>query len=470
MRGLVLTITALLAITVFAQNKQLIYGVEEIPQSLMLNPGINVTQRMHIGVPFLSQFHLNAGSSGVSVYDIFGKSNVDINTRIRNKIFEMKNTDFFTATQQLEFFNFGWRSKKEIYFSGGIYQEVDFILYFPRDLAILGWEGNRDYIDYEFDLGELNTTGDLLTVYHFGANKRISKKLTAGVRMKLYSSMFSFRSTRNSGTFVTRLGDGTNNIYEHTVENVDVTVETSGFASLTELDGASQITNKILGRAFFGGNFGLGVDIGASYDIKDNWNVSASVLDLGAIFHTKDVESYHASGTYTLDGIELIFPPLSAGQSTFPYYEDLEDEIEREVPIDTLYNSYTQMRPVKIHTGLTYKFGRFIGNDDCNCKNEGGGIETNQSVGLQLYSIFRPKAPQMAGTLFYYRRWTDYLSTKATYTIDSYSYSNVGLGIVADIGKFNVYIAADNLMRYGNLAKAKSVSLQLGFNIKFDEK
>ena len=62
-----------------------------------------------------------------------------------------------------------------------------------------------------------------------------------------------------------------------------------------------------------------------------------------------------------------------------------------------------------------------------------------------------------------------FLAAKATYTVDSYSYSNVGLGLATDIGKFNFYIAADNLLRYGNLAKAKSVSLQLGFNIKFYE-
>ena len=110
---------------------------------------------MHFGIPFLSQIHINGGASGVTVFDIFGESSVDINTRIRNKIFELKNTDFFTATQQLEIINFGWRAKNNIYFSGGIYQEFDFITYFPRDLAILAWEGNRDYIDYEFDLGEL---------------------------------------------------------------------------------------------------------------------------------------------------------------------------------------------------------------------------------------------------------------------------------------------------------------------------
>jgi hypothetical protein len=92
-----------------------------------------------------------------------------------------------------------------------------------------------------------------------------------------------------------------------------------------------------------------------------------------------------------------------------------------------------------------------------------------QAVGLQYYTIFRPKGPQMAATLFYYRRLFKFLSAKATYTVDSYSFYNVGLGAVADLGKFNFYIAADNVLHYGNIAKAKSVSLQLGFNIKIDQ-
>lgn len=75
----------------------------------------------------------------------------------------------------------------------------------------------------------------------------------------------------------------------------------------------------------------------------------------------------------------------------------------------------------------------------------------------------------MAGTLFYYRKLFKYLAAKVTYTADAYSYSNFGLGLVGDFGKFNFYVAADNLQHYGNLAKSKSVSLQLGLNIKFYE-
>lgn len=471
MRNLLIWILALWVFTAIGQNKQVLYGLEEVPQSLLLNPGGKVAQKAHFGIPFLSHLHINGGSSGVSAYDIFGESSVDINTRIRNKIFELKNTDFFTATEQLEIINFGWRAKNEIYFSGGIYQEMDFVAYFPRDLAILAWEGNRDYIDYEFNFNEINTTGDLLTVYHFGLNKQINKKLVLGFRFKLYSSMFSFRSVNNSGNFVTRLGDGSVNIYEHIVQNADVKVNTSGLASLDELDGSSEIASEVIGRAFFGGNVGVGVDLGGTYDFNKNWSASASVLDVGAIFHAKDVETYHANGSYTLDGIELLFPPLEVGEPAPPYYEDLIDEIEAAIPIDTLTNAYTQFRPTKLNASVKYSFGHAVGNSgECDCSSGATGVILDQAIGFQYYGVFRPIGLQMAGTLFYYRKLTEYLAAKVTYTVDSYSASNVGIGMAADIGKLNFYIALDNLLYYGNLAKAKSVSLQLGFNIIIDEK
>ena len=370
----------------------------------------------------------------------------------------------------MEIINFGWLAKNKIYYSGGVYQELDFILYFPRDLAILAWEGNSDYLNYEFDFGQISTTGDLLSVYHFGANKQINDKLTVGVRAKLYSSMLSYKSTNNRGTFVTTLMDQDGpNIYEHTLKNMAMSIETSGLASLQDLNGSGEVRENLMGRALFGGNLGLGVDVGATYDITNNITASASILDLGAIFHTKDVESYSVSSNYTRDGIELLFPVILNGGVAPPYFEDLEDEVEREVVIDTLNNLYTQLRPIKVNASLAYSFGRSLDDsEDCNCKKSSTAPARNQQAGIQYYSIFRPKGPQVAGTLFYSRRFTNFLALKATYTVDSFSASNIGLGLVADIGVVNFYLAADNLLGYQNLAKAKSVSLQLGFNIKID--
>ncbi len=455
--------------TGLSQNKQLLYGVSDIPQSLMLNPGGIVQYDKHYGIPFLSQIHFNGGASGVTVYDIFQSSNTtDINNRITDAIFNQKNTDFFTVTQQLELINIGWRNSKDYYFSGGIYQEFDMITYFPRDLAILGWEGNGNYIDYEFDLGDLNTSGDLLTVYHFGANKKVSDKLTLGARIKIYSSIFNFTSTNNKGTFVTRAGDGSQNIYDHLLQDADVQLKTSGIAPFIDNEnGAPGMGGHIMSRALFGGNLGVGFDIGGTYEVSQNWVVSASLLDVGAIFHTNEVENYRAHGSYNLTGLNLIFPSLEDGEAALSYYQNLEDEITESVPVDTLYNKYTVMRPMKVNAGINYHFGRAFGNKECDCLDMGQGNFGNQAVGLQFYSIFRPKQPQYAATLFYYRRFTNFLAGKITYTADSFSVDNVGLMAVGDFGKLNVYIGVDNLLRYGNLAKANHVSLQLGFNLKY---
>jgi hypothetical protein len=59
---------------------------------------------------------------------------------------------------------------------------------------------------------------------------------------------------------------------------------------------------------------------------------------------------------------------------------------------------------------------------------------------------------------------------KATYTIDSYSFKNIGLGLSSNFGPVNFYILADNLLEYRDVAKANSLSFQFGLNIIFKDK
>jgi len=456
MRRVIMCFGAIIWFTVaaFGQNKQILYGFSDIPQSLMLNPGSKTNLQKHLGIPLLSQIHLNGGSSGVTVFDIFGESDVDISTRLRQKVFSMANTDFFTVTQQLELLNLGWRSESDFYFSGGIYEEVDFIAYFPKFFAILALDGNQPFIGTPFSLDEINSRGDAVMVYHFGVNKQVTKKLTVGVRAKLYSSLGSYSTTDNSGTFITAQVPGSENIYEHRLDDANLVVRTSGIE-----DGG-------VGNAFFGGNMGVGVDLGASYDISERVYVTASALDVGAIFHSKKLRSYNIRGDYTLDGLEFLFPNEG---DPFPYYDELEQAVEDAVYSETFDEKYTEWRPTKLNASAVYKFGKGINTSgECDCRNTGSSVDREQEVGLQFYGISRPKSWQMAGTLFYSRRITDKFSAKATYTVDSFSDSNIGLGGSATFGKFNMYLAVDNLLKYGNLAKAKSVSLQLGFNIKMD--
>jgi len=167
---------------VYSQNKETLYDFTDLPQSLMSNPGADIKFKRHLGVPFLSQFHTNVGLRGATLFDVFADDGRSINEKIETTLNKLTSNDYLTLTQQLEVVNFGWKSKKyrDVYFSGGVYQELDLIGYFPKDFAVLAYQGNRDFINQPFRFSNISASGELLMVYHFGYNKKVNKKLTFG--------------------------------------------------------------------------------------------------------------------------------------------------------------------------------------------------------------------------------------------------------------------------------------------------
>ncbi len=459
MRVCMLFIMGFLVFFGYSQNKETLYDFIDLPQSLLLNPGAEVRFNYHFGVPFLSQIHVNVGLKGASLYDVFADDGRNINDKIESTLHKLTSDDYLTVTQQLELLSFGWKSKKneKIYFSGGIYQELDVIGYFPKDFAVLAYQGNRDFLNQPFRFSSISGSAELLAVYHFGYTKKVNKSMTFGARAKLYSSMFHVRSTKNKGTFATIETPQGRNIYQHVISNADVTLKTSGYRGLKDLEG-KEIVNKLIGRAFLGGNLGLGIDLGFTHKINEQLAITGSVNDLGMIVYSKDVETYRARGNYVFEGFET--PIRFSGESP----ENFLDELEEAIPLDTLSTTYITMRPLKFNGSVKYSFNKY---DDgtCNCYLEGEQPPYQDAFGVQLFSQFRPKRQQYAASLFYYKRFFNFLRTKLTYTIDDYSYNNMGFLLSTHIDKINFYISANNLLEYTNLAKARGASLQLGFNI-----
>ena len=464
----ILIVQLILVAPLRAQNKQLIYGLDEVPQNLMLNPGGIPQGRAFIGIPALSGIHLNAGSSGFSLYDLAASDGRLPSERISSLISDLRDKDFITLTQQLELISAGWRKDDKTFYTAGLYQEFDFISYFPKDWATLAWYGNADYLDYPFKFDHISARADLLSVFHFGINKKIDRKWNVGGRLKIYNGILSGSSLNNSGSFTTRLADGdSQNIYAQDLNNAYVSAQTSGLSRFEGNFTSSDIASSVL----FGGDLGLGIDLGATYQYDDAWRFSASILDLGAIVHASDVKTYQASGDYVLEGIELDFPDLSQGQNAPPYYAIFENEVEAAVPIDTLYSAYTQWRPVKLNASAAYGFGPTApGSVACNCSGKGDPYKLESEVGVQFFAIKRPKAIQTALSLFYVRRLFRNLTLKSTWTMDALSWTNLGLAVVGDLGPINVYLAGDHLLRYSNLAKARGASIQFGINVKLERR
>lgn len=451
----------------FGQNKQLLYGFSEVPQSLLLNPGVKIKNSGFVGVPFLSHIHASAGTSGITVYDVFADNGVDFNTKLQNAVYKSKARNFVSINQQLELlsggFAFGSSFEKNEYLSFGIYLELDVIGYVPKDYAILGLEGNQNNINRVFDAGHLNASGEVISVFHLGYNKKVNNLFTYGVRGKIYSSIINVNSTKNQGSFVTVQGQ--NNIYTH-IFDLDLEVKTSGLANIKDGE-ADAIYKDLKKRMLLGGDLGLGFDVGFTYQFDKQWTFDASILDVGFIRHTKDVENYSVKGRYAFEGINPFFSEAGAGQTADDYWSKVEDEFSAIFEADTTKTKFTTWRPVKWNASLNYTFGEKKEND-CNCIK--GESEYQNAVGAQLYAINRPKQPQAALTLYYFRHIFKGLSAKTTYTIDSFSLYNLGLGLSANLGNVNFYVMADNFLQYKNVYNAQSVSLQLGFNYIFKKK
>jgi hypothetical protein len=459
MRKIYLVLIWLISVTCFSQNKQILYNFTSAPQTMLTNPGSDVQYNWFLGFPLLSGISANIGSSGFSAFDLFANNGVDFNTKLRNVVFSTSRNDKLAINEQLEIFSGGfrlgdWQSKS--YLSFGMYQELDILAFIPKDYAILALDGNKDYLGKVFNLGDLNVRGEMLSVFHLGYHKKVNEKFTLGARGKIYSSIFNVSSTKNSGYFYTI--EGTNSIYDQVIF-ANALANTSGLTNYI-YNYSGNAKSDIIKKTFLGGNLGLGLDLGLTYYPKGNLQFTASLIDIGFIKHTKDLESYQFKGSYNYAGLT---PDLVLGSSN-----DLLQEFNDAIPLDTLHNKYTTWRPLKFNSSIQYSFGDGRGFD-CNCIGNNENKYIN-SIGAQLFVMSAPRIPLMALTGYYKRKFFDSLEMKATYTVDSFSSKNIGLGLSTTLGKVNFYILADNLLEYRDIPKANSLSFQLGFSVIFPNK
>ncbi len=456
-------------LSMHAQNKQLLYDFSEIPQALMVNPGMETDFSWYAGIPALSGISFQAGSSGISVNDLFANDGLDINDKVRDRAINgMTIRDELSGTYQVELINGGFRGKDpSIFYSFGLYNEGDAIGYWFRDYAILAYEGNADRLNERFDLSHLKTRGEMLNVFHFGINKKMNSDLILGARGKIYSSIFDFNSTQNKGYFVTT--EGQNNLLASTLD-ADLLVRTSGGNAIEKAIDDETIPETLIKRGLFGGNLGLGVDLGFTYYLNSQTVLTGSLLDLGFIYHANDIENFALQGDATIEGMEIILPDALSDPNQ-DFWQNLVDDIESFIPFEETTTSYINFRPTKLYGSLRYNFGEpHQGPALCDCDYSNAGtshsvVKYRNSVGGQLYVINRPRGPQSAITAFYQRRFGNFMAIKATYTADKFTLTNIGLGASFQAGPVNFYLMADNLLGYSNLAASRYASFQFGLNI-----
>ena len=453
MKKIVYLIVLFIAIIIEArgQFEAVGYDFSGSATSLLLNPGTKINYQKAFGIPVFSNTRLFAGNTGFSLYDLFAPG-TGFDEKFYRTLDKLENTDFVLVNIKNEMFNYGWTDDLMRFKYFGMYLEFDHITYFPADFIRLGVYGNAADIYHVYDAKYLASKTDLIETFYFGINKTTSFDLSIGYRFKLYSGIANAQTVGNSGQFYTV--DGQRNFYIHHLDNIDIEAQSSGYNE--NEDTASYYLSKFL----FSGNYGLGFDFGLSYRYSDKISLSFSVLDLGFIYYRKDINNYKISGDYQFEGIEIQF-----SDNYEDYWADITDEFNEKVIAEDNTDPYFSIRPASFYFSLKYGMGD-LKNQSCkdfmNPRNE-----YNNYIGITAYSQLRPVKAHVGISGFYEKKWSSRLSTKINLSMDNYSYSSIGAGLLWTTGKLQWTVTMDNLYGLTDLAKSRKQSLQIGLNLLY---
>ena len=190
-------------------------------------------------------------------------------------------------------------------------------------------------------------------------------------------------------------------------------------------------------------NMGIGFDFGVNYKVTDNLSFSFNAIDLGAIYWKNGrykVNDPNSDSDY--EGVELeklhkdssgILEVFEGVQGMFEFNEERKN--------------YSSNLPAQIYLG-----GEYILND----KFVFNGLFSGRVMNKKLYSSYT-----VAGGFQIHKR----LQTKLSYSVINNTYTNIGLGCVGSVGRFQIYVLADNLPGVIKPLDTRFMNFSFGFNL-----
>lgn len=412
-------------------------SMQTVPQVNQLNPSFIPDYQYHFGFPALSSSFGGFGTSGPKYNQIFkavgdsisiDQDNILANTKDRN------NVNFRTTNQWLN----GGMRWKNFYFSAAISDIVDVNAIYPKSLVSLAIEGNGDHIGETIEANPLALKALYYREYAFGAAYEYDEHWNFGVKAKLLFGKAGIDSKKAD------LNLKTTKDYYYLDIQTDVLVNTSLPSNKKD---SSDIS---FGEyAFYGSNFGMGIDLGASYKLDDKWSFSASVLDLGYISYDRWLKTYSSQTEFTYKGIDINrFDGLNSDE-TDVLIQNISDSIVDLFKVEETVGKFKIPLTAKVYLGANYQI-----ND----------IETVSA--LVRLEVFKGMVlPSF--TASYYRKLNENFGLTANYSIINKSYLNLGVGFVANFNPIQLYFVTDNL--YGVIFpdQVKYANFHFGINFIF---
>jgi hypothetical protein len=442
-----------------AQYSQVMYYMN-IPQSHLLNPALRPSNALYIGLPVISGVKANAGNNFVNFSDVFIKDEATDSIKtflhpdydIDDFLSKTSERNYIEANALVQTLGLGFNAGKEGYFSLDINERIEGNIVIPGDLFTLAFKGNESFAGASIDLSSLTGSMMYFREAGIGYSTPLSNKVRLGVRGKVLFGVGSVIISNKA------LGIDVSEDYSHTF-NADLTVNISGPVTV-EQDGDQNITgievnDSLLNTTdqkirYFSGtnNIGFGIDLGATFAVTDKFTLSASVIDLGYIKWKDYVTNITTKGEFLFDGLDMD-GVLDGTQTLEEAGEEILDSLGSVFKPAVTNESFVTWLPSGVAIGGGYNFNRSF------------------SLGLLSYTKFIDNSIHESLTFSGNMNIGTALSAAVSYTFSTMAYDNLGAGIAARAGIFQVYLLADRIPLTWNKFKSGGTELPLpsGWNV-----
>ena len=434
-------------LALFGQQDMILYQFRSLNQSSYLNPAFSGDSKVSIGIPGISSFYFSYNNNAFQANDVFS-SDLDLSvnglrntTPSANEFVDalldpgsitnnLTDRNYLMTNFQLDLFHLKINKGKHS-FGFNVTEKVSAMIVFPKSLFELIQNGNGGA-----NLGQtisVNGLGPDFSHYRefgFSYSQIVNQKLSLGGRLKILSGMENVSFSKSHFGWTTDELD-----YSWDITG-SYTLNTSGVAN------GMAFEDLLMGK----GNRGFGLDLGASYQVNDQLNLSASITDLGFINWSNDNMIVSTDDfSIDFDGIDVfsLNDSTDIGSLFTDVYESAIDSINGQMDSTSTYN--TRLHP-RVLIGGNYSI-----NDKLN-------------LGLLLQGQFYGPVTKYGASVSANYQVLPSLSAVASYTVTDKSYNNVGIGMMWDKGPVQIYAITDNILGL-NISNTQNVHARLGINV-----
>ena len=414
-----------------AQNNFGFYGgLQKMPQAHAYNPAFSPENKIHFSIG-TGMHSFGFSHSGFTLNDILVERAQDDSLVLSpsNAVSKMAKLNHLGFNVQNELLSFGMKIRKT-YFSVGLYNRLSVQFAYPKDFFSLMVEGNGgSLLGQRADMDGLGIYANSYAELAFGANREFGDKLKLGARVKLLSGIGNVTTKKSV------LGLTTDETTFDLTLDGELDLRTSGLPINGLIyDPLTALTARNKGFAF---------DFGASYQLSEKLMLSASLLDLGSINWTQNVQNYKRSSfSYTFEGVDL-----NQAINDTSYFETLVDTLEQIFKVEGNNDSYRAILPVRFIMGANFELTSMFG------------------AGAFLFSDFtngkyRPTL-LLQGSL----NLKDLFLLNMSYSVSARSATNLGISIGVKGAGMAFFLSSDNV--FGFIAPAYSKNFHISTGLAF---